>query len=125
MKDDRLVKKLAAKIGIKVSKELMSSAKKSLFRDSSIENLCEFNWFTLMNDFRRTNPVLCAILEPCFDRNKSCLRKPDKEVVLSVIAGVLLRNCNQFANFLQSVVSMLLYSSQAPKQVSYDAFIIC
>ena len=84
MKDDRLVQKFAAKIVIKVSKELtlfVSSANKSLFRDPSIENLCNFNWFTLMDDFRRTNPVLCD----------SFLRKPDKEVVLSVIAGMLLK----------------------------------
>lgn len=118
MKDKHTVQRLIAKIGIRVNKELtlsVSSANKSLFRDGSVEHLCKFDWSTLMDDFRRTNPILCAILEPSFECNKSFPRKPDKKAVMSIIAGILLRNCNQHENFLQCIVSLLLYSNQAPK----------
>jgi len=121
MKHKHLVQLLVAKIGIRVHKELIlsvSSSNKSLFRDTTVEHLCKFNWSTLLDDFRRTNPTLCAILEPSFKQNKYFPRKPDKNVVLSVIAGILFRNCNQRTNLLQSIVSLMLYSSQAPKQVS-------
>ena len=46
---------LVAKIGIRANKELIalsvSSANESLFRNASVEQLCKFNWLTLIDDF--------------------------------------------------------------------------
>ena len=120
MKDKRLVQQLVAKIGIRVNKELtssVSSSSKSLFREGN--NLCKFKWSTLliMDDFRRTNHTLCTILEPSFECNKSFPRKPDKNVVLSVIARILFRNCNQHTNLLQCMCPCCYIQIKLPNKL--------
>ena len=79
--------------------------------------LKSFKWLALCKDLQRTAPLLSIILQKCIETNRCNVHKRDKNDLIAVIAGILSRNCSQRANFLQSVVSMILYSSYCPKQV--------
>lgn len=120
MRDEKLYMLVADRIGKKIYRELVSSASpsnNSLFRTYTKDNLETFNWKSLCSDLQRTAPLLSAILQKSLETNRHNVSKPDKHVLISVIAGVMLRNCSQRANFLQSVISLLLYSNHCPKQV--------
>jgi len=120
MKDSRLVSIIVPKIGRKIRNELVSSISNNqlLFLDSSVKSMQSFSWKTLSEGLKQTNPLLSALLMECINANRSKLRKPDPDVLLCVIAGVLLRNCNQNANLLQTIFSIILYASHVPKQVN-------
>ena len=49
-------------------------------------------------DFRRTAPHLSMILEKCAEANKSATCPSNANIVVSVVAGILLRNCSQRVN---------------------------
>ena len=120
MQDKKLVTLVAERIGKKINHELFSSASpssKSLFRTKIKDTLTTYNCKSLCTDLQRTAPLLSAILQKSLETNRQNVYKPDKNVLVAVIAGVMLRNCSQRANFLQSVISLLLYSNHCPKQV--------
>ena len=126
VKDHRIVKWLLIKIGKKIKKELISTASRSesMFKDSSISSIYSFDWAALSENFKKTNPMLSTLIEACIDSNRSAIRCPNKNVVLSVVAGILLRNCSQRCNLLQTVFSLLLYDSHSPKKVSHTKHVI-
>ena len=116
MKDSRLVKLLVPKIGLKLRNELVSSIYKSelMFRNSSISSICSFDWTVLSENLKQTNPLLSALLKECTNANRSAVRKPSQNIIVCVIAGILLRNCSQQVNLLQSIFSLIFYASHVP-----------
>jgi len=114
------MKWLLIRVGKKLKNELIQTASSStsLFKED-MTSLYSFNWTALSADFKKTNPMLATLLEACIDSNRCAIRCPDKNVILAVVAGILLRNCSQRANLLQSMLSLLLHASHSPKKVSY------
>ena len=105
MKDNRLVKRVAEKIGDKLRKELIctsSPAVNSMFRSKSLESL----WYSLWTDLQRTAPTLSIILEKCILANRS--NTVNKNMLVVVTASILLRNCSQRVNLLQRLICLCL-----------------
>ena len=118
MRDKKLITLVAERIGKKIHHELVSTASpnnNSLFRTKVKDNLTTYNWKSLSADLQRTAPLLSTILQKSLETNRQNVYKPNKDVLVAVIAGVMLRNCSQRANFLQCVISLLLYSNHCPK----------
>ena len=120
VKDNRLLEKVVDKIGIKLRKELIASASpenNSLFRVTDLSSLSAFQWSYLTKDFQRTAPLLHKILEKCVASNRAKEYKPNQHAIVTVVAGILLRNTSQRVNFLQHLLSLLFYVNHVPKQV--------
>ena len=120
MKDPKLLSKITQKIGNKLRKELISTASPSsgsCFRVNDLQSLSSFQWSILAQDLKRTAPLLCTILEKCVDANRCDVRKPNKDAIVAVIGGILLRNCSERVNMVQHIFSVLFYSSHVPKEV--------
>ena len=120
MKDDRLVNRLALKLGMRLKKTYFNSFKKSsLFKDNSISCISTFNWNALHEDFRKTNPLLCTLLEPCVDHsNRLSNRNPDKHVVISIIAAIIWKAL-KLLNEIQQNFDM---TTKVPLESSYHTF---
>ena len=116
------MKWILPKLGKKLKKELINavSRSESKFKDSSVSLIHSFDWEDLSGDFKKTNPMLSTLLEACIDSNRCTIRCPNKKTVLSVVAGILLRNTSQRCNLLQTIISSLLYASHLPKKVSWQ-----
>ena len=122
VQDKKLTQLTAEKIGKKLYHELhttVSPSNNSLFRTKDKQFLKSFEWSSLCKNLETTAPLLSTILRKCVETNRCHVQKPDPDVLVAVIAGIMLRNCSQRANFLQSVFSMILYSSHCPKQVIF------
>ena len=120
VKDNRLLEKVVDKIGIKLRKELIASASpenNSSFRVTDLSSLSAFQWSYLTKDFQRTAPLLHRILEKCVASNRAKEYKLNQHAIMTVVAGILLRNTSQRVNFLQHLLSVLFYASHVPKQV--------
>jgi hypothetical protein len=117
MKDHKMRKKAIFKIGrilCREFKETCLSKNKSIFKDKSPSAIESFDWTNVVNDLRQTAPNLVSLLEASIGNQES------KQTHISVVmtAGLLLRCYSQRCNLLQRVFSILLYASNAPKQVS-------
>ena len=113
---------VATKLGDVLQKELISTCSPSIsnstVQSKDIEALQSFKWTHIAQDLCRTAPLLSIILHKCAGGSRHTSCPSNKDVVIGVVAGILLRNCSQRANLLQRLLSILLYSSHAPKQVS-------
>ena len=119
IRDKNMRMKAATKLGIVLRKELISTcspSSNSLFHDQNIDSLQNFTWADICKDLRRTAPHLSMILEKCAEANRSATCPSNANIVVSVVAGILLRNCSQRVNWLQRLFSVLLYSSHATKK---------
>ena len=118
VKDRHIMQWLLIRIWKKLRNKLIRtvSSSNSIFKAKS---LYSFNWTAISGDFEKTNPMLATLLEACIDSNQCAVRCPDKNVIISVVAGILLRNCSQRANLLQTMFSLVLYACHSPKKVSY------
>ncbi len=93
----------------------------SILRDTTPTALQSFKWEALVQEMKVRAPTLLAILSSCVQKKppklgqKTCCVK--NEAVIGVCAAVLLRRRNHSLNLLQRVVSMILYSNHAGKQV--------
>ena len=72
---------------------------------------------------QRDAPTLLEILQGCVMRNKRKKQvgmsyRVKDESVIGICAAILLRHQNPQMNLIQPIVSLLLYSGHAPKQVS-------
>ena len=70
----------------------------------------------MVMDLKRTAPILSSVLENFL---KQCHKKKNTEVPFTIAAGVLLQGYSERACLVQRVISLLLYGSHSPKQVSY------
>ena len=122
MRDEVMKRKIVSKIGDVVKKELMSvclSETKSIFRWNDLTTLQSFKWSDVSGDFQRTAPYLSHILKKCIVTKRFSAHPLNQDIVISIIAGILLRNQSQRANLIQRLFSVLLYSSHVPKRVNH------
>lgn len=113
MKDKRMCKMAAIRIGKVIKRELKQMCKTkehSVFKDKSLEALEKFNWSDTVADLQRTAPILMTMLQ-------NCINAVSKDITISVVAGVLLQAYSERACLIQRVFSLLLYSCHSPKQV--------
>ena len=116
-----MLKRVVLKLGDIVRRELIFTSKMnsfSLFQKKDLGSLQFFKWNEVCRDFQRTAPYLGHILEKCAEAKRSATHSSNKDIVISVVVGILLRNCSQRANLIQRLLSILLYSSHVPKNVS-------
>jgi hypothetical protein len=116
------MRKIAAeKLGDVLHKELQEtcvpSKSNSIFCEKTTSSLLSFKWTSLCNDLRRTAPTLSLILEKCVNKQHNQSLDIKQSIVIAMVSGILLRNCSQRANYIQRLISILLYASHAPKKV--------
>ena len=102
------------KIGKAIYKELCqtcSEKESSMFKDKRMSALSSFNWKNMVIDLKRTAPILSSVLQ------NSVQQGVNRDVTITIAAGVLLQRHSERANLLQRVISLLLYASHSPKQV--------
>ena len=84
---------------------------------NDLSSLSSFQWSILTQDLKRTAPLLSAILDKCVNANRCDVRKPNKDAIIAVVGGILLRNCSERVNMVQQIFSVLFYASHVPKEV--------
>ena len=122
MRNEVMKRKIASKIRDVVKKELMSvclSETRSIFRWNDLTTLQSFKWSDVSGDFQRTAPYLSHILKKCIVTKRLSAHPSNQDIVISIIAGILLRNQSRRANLIQRLFSVLLYSSNVPKRVNH------
>lgn len=126
MSDQKVKKRIIPIIGKHIRKEMkrMCGLKSiSLLRDSTPQRLCSFKWEDLMKEMQQTAPTFFQILEGCVYRKQKGVQmkksyRVNDESVIGICAAILLRHKNPKMNLIQRIISMLLYGSHAPKNVS-------
>ncbi len=112
--------------GKQIQKEMMIMCKQgepSILRDSSKKALQSFQWDTLMGELKAKAPTLLKLLQGCIrtKRRRASAKgrsyAADEKAVIGLCAAILLRHRNANMNLVQRIVSVLLYSGHAPKQV--------
>ena len=107
MKDKRMCKMAAFRIGKVIKRELKQTCKTkehSVFKDKSLEALEKFNWSDTVADLQRTAPILTTMLQ-------NCINAVSKDITIGVVAGVLLQAYSERACLIQRVFSPPLFLS--------------
>ena len=126
MNDSGIKRRIIQITGERIRKEMKTMcglSSISLLRDFAPERLRSFQWKDLVEEMQRDAPTLLEILQGCVMRNKRkkqvgmSYRFKD-ESIIGICAAILLRHQNPQMNLIQRIVSLLLYSGHAPKQVS-------
>lgn len=105
-------------------KHVCSKKLSSILRCRSAEDMKNFTWDALHAELDTHAPVFCHILNECI-RPKRRETKTGKSravidtAVVGLCSALLLRHWNQRMNLVQRIISTLLYSGHAPKQVFY------
>ena len=118
--------KVLRKLIVKEMKQVCQKKTSSMLRKTSAEALKSFSWDDLLAELEKTAPVFCQILKECVNvkrRNGSAKRRfysTDSATIIGVVAAILLRHHNEHLNLVQRIISILLYSGHAPKQVLFN-----
>ena len=109
---------------IRKDMEHMCSTKKpSMLRKGSLEAMKSFCWEDLVKELENSSPLFCQLLRECVTRKRRKASKRGRSyavndsAVIGVCAAILLHHRNANMNLVQRIVSALLYSGHAPKQV--------
>ena len=109
---------------IRKDMEQMCSVKvSSILRKRTPTAMKSFSWGELMKKLERFSPVFCQLLKECVHKKKRKVSKRgtsyavDDATVIGMCAAILLRHRNLHMNLVQRIISTLLYSGHAPKQV--------
>jgi hypothetical protein len=116
MKDKKMRKKVAIKIGKAIHRELVftcSDKSNSLFGKKDSTDFETFQWSDLADDINRTMPMFFTILNNCLYSDPV-----KKNIAIAMLGGILIKSRNHKCNFLQRLFSVLLYASHCPKQVN-------
>ena len=99
--------------------KLCQKSKPSLFRKFPVSELATFQWKQFIDELRLKAPTLLHIL--C--AMSSCKRKSEslRYPGICVAASVLLKGRNRKMCAIQSLISLLLFSTHAEKQVCNNA----
>lgn len=126
MNDQRIRERILNILGEKIRKEMKamcSLTDLSILRDTSPKTLQSFKWDTLVAELQQKAPILTKVLRQCSQRTRKpselqrkTRRIPDNHVV-AICAAILLRHRNVGMNLVQRMMSVILYSGNAPKQV--------
>ena len=102
---------------------ICSSLVPSMLRKRTPDAMKSFSWGILAKELEDVSPVFYQILKECVQKKRRKTAKQrtsyavDDSVVIGMCAAILLRHRNKNMNLVQRIVSALLYSGQAPKQV--------
>ena len=80
----------------------------------STESLKEFEWRTLLEELHTNAPVLVGILQAA---TKTRVTRLNGGAIVGMYASILMKHRNPKMNLLQKIVSLVLYSGHAFKQV--------
>ena len=140
MNDSKIRKRIVQLVGDRIRKEMKTMcglSSISLLRDFTPERLRSFQWEDLVDEMQQNAPTMLEILRGCVARKERKSRlgrlyRVKDESIIGVCAAILLRHQNPQMNLIQRIVSLLLYSGHAPKQVSivssskhYNTFRLC
>ena len=114
-----------------VQKELTIVASKSrgnsCLREQNLEALETFSWEKLHSELSSTAPtfyrILCGFVnvqqQKRASKKKSKYQCQSNMSVLGVCAALLLRHRNRYLNLVQKIISLILHSGHASKQVLF------
>ena len=105
-------------------KQLCKMNPPSMLRDTSLESLTSFTWDALVEELRERSPTLYQILKEAAQKRRkvSKARKSyivEDNTVIGLCSAVLMRHKNNKMNMVQRIISLLLYSEHASKQVKF------
>ena len=96
----------------------------SMLRKRTPDAMKSFSWGDLTKELEEVSPIFYTILKECVQKKKrTTSKKPrtsyavDNSSVIGMCAAILLRHRNKNMCLVQRIVSALLYSGHAPKQV--------
>lgn len=133
MKDSRIRKKVVERMGKLMSQELTNLASlksNSMLRNRSCQALEQFSWKELLVELEKETPITLSLLKQCAhvkrrvhkprgEGGRSKRRIPNEEAAVGMCFAILMRARSQRMNLVQRLISILLYGSHAPKQVSH------
>jgi hypothetical protein len=120
-------------MGKLLSRELSNLASlktNSMLRNRSCEALEQFSWQDLLAELEKETPITLSLLKQCAhvkrrahkprgEGGRSSRRIPNEEAAVGMCFAILMRARSQRMNLVQRLISVLLYGSHAPKQVSH------
>lgn len=117
-------------VGQQIRKEMMVMCKQktaSVLRDLSSEAMQSFTWDTLVEELKTKAPTLLQMIRECVrtKRRQVSARSyiVDENAIIGLCTAILLRHRNKNMNLVQRIISVLLYSGHAPKQVLLHVYI--
>ena len=120
---DRVIRKFITKgVGLSLRHEIASLCSDkvgSILRDKSSLALETFSWEAVMDEMKTTAPTLLSLLESCTKTRKA---RKNRKAVIGIIAAILCKHRRPTASLLQRLVSVVLYSGHASKNVSFSSF---
>ena len=102
---------------------LCSTKAPSMLRKRTVEAMKSFCWEDFLKELEATSPTFYRLLRDCVFRKRRKASKHAKSyavndsAVIGMCAAILLRHRNSNMNLVQRIISTLLYSGHAPKQV--------
>lgn len=121
-----------------IQKDLTKIASKkwgsSCLRQRTLDALESFSWEKLLLELKLKAPTLYHVLQGCVNvrrreragrQGKRRVHRPNDSAVLGVCAALLCRHRNQHLNLLQRLISLILHSGHAGKQVCFLSLILC
>ncbi|XP_019854606.1 PREDICTED: uncharacterized protein LOC109583625 [Amphimedon queenslandica] len=113
LKDNRMKAMTIRKVGQLIRKDLKLLCKQnSSFCDKRISEIEQFDWARVTSCVRNTAPLLFTILDEAL--NESGL---EKEIAIDMCTSIMLKTHSERASLVQRLISVLLFSSHAPKQL--------
>lgn len=114
VKDEKMRGLVMKKVGRLLNNDLKKLCRsKYVFSNKDIGKFEDFSWSELTAEIKENAPSLFTILDTTLTGKSEC----EKHIALGFIASVLVRSVSGRANFMQRMISILMYASHAPKQV--------
>ena len=126
MSHRRIRKCILQKVGKLLKKDMehvCSKKASSSLRINTPNALRSFTWEGLVKELEKLSPTFYQVLKECVYRRRRRVShqgvsyRVNDNAVIGVCAAILLRHHNTHLNLEQRIVSTLLYSGHAPKQV--------
>ena len=125
MNNDSIREAIVKQVLQRVNAECISLCRKtnmSQFRTIHSEKFVDFKWYNMVADLKKNAPLLFTLLDSITSRNDHRNTVKVGRVHYPGIcsaAAILLKERNREMTGLQSLVSLILYSCHAEKQVNY------
>ena len=122
----RIRKCILLKVGKLLKKDMNNICSKktsSLLRKRTPDAMRSFAWRDLVQELEQHSPTLYQVLKDCVYKKRRKVSgrgvsyRVNDNTVIGMCAAILLRHHNTHMNLVQRIISTLLYSGHAPKQV--------
>ena len=118
LKDGKMRKHVINEVGRMLHKEIVSICSDthlSLLENKSNEAMKSFSWEKLVAEFVSKTPILISLLKWCTKTKKS---RANANIAIGLVVAILCRFRRPKYSLVQRIVSLILYSGHASKQVS-------